>query len=872
MALLRGLIHRLSKLFSSSRVRRELDEEIRFHLEHEIQKNMLSGMDEAEAVRQAKIDFGGVENIREQVSEESGVRWLEDFVQDVRYGLRGLRKAPVFTAAALISLGVGIGANTAAFSVVNGVLLNPLPYPEQERLHSLRVEWPTFSGPLADADFLGLEQQIEDFSAIVGYGTYGLTLMTPEGPRVIQGAWVTDGMNDVFGIHPAVGRGFKADDELVALVSHEFWQSYLAGTEQVLGTTLELDEQRYTVIGVMPPGFGLPGQNDGNVWVLRPITEPTRRGPFYIRAIARLAHGPETEVATAQLRSLEASLNSRYPSSTEWTYSLTPLKEVVVGEVATTLLMLFAVVGCVLLIAVANVINLLLARGTSRLHEVAMRSALGASRGRLVRQLLTESAVLGVLGAGVGLGLAWLVTDLLVTRGSELVPRIEEVGIDTTVTLFALSIGIIAGVLAGTIPAINLRPARLGQTLKEGGRAGTAARSRGRTRNVLVVAEFALALAVLVSSALLVRSLLRMQTADLGVHTDGVVSFRLQMPSDPYSESEAARTFFAELKQRLTGLPGVASVAFSSSLPPDRITMTNNYTVMGNEPVAGQGQPTAEWILVSEGYFETMGIPLLRGRNFTGNDSDDQPRVYVVNQAFVRQHYPDRDPLTGRIQPGNWNPEGGWSDIVGVVGDVVYSGMADGAQPTVYAAHSQNLGWNNPFAVVRTSRTNVLSVARVQDVLQAVDPRMPLRQYASLEQLVANATAADRFRSFLFAILAAIALIMAATGIYGVMSYHVGTRQRETAIRRALGARSTRLVGDILREGLLLATAGSLLGVIGAVALAHTFSSLLFDISPTDVATYVAAVVLLVGVAQVACLVPSVRATRVDPVAALRDE
>jgi putative ABC transport system permease protein len=872
MELLRGLIHRLSKLFSRTRVRQELDEEIRFHLEHEIHKNILAGMDEVEAVRQAHIDFGGVENIREQVSEESGVRWLEDFMQDVRYGLRGLRKAPVFTAAALISLGVGIGANTAAFSVVNGVLLSPLPYPEQDRLHTIRVEWPTFSGPLSDADFLALEQQIEGFSAIVGYGTYGLTLTTPEGPRVIEGAWVTSGMNDVFGVHPAVGRGFQSNDEFVALVSHEFWQSYLAGTKQVLGTTLELDEQRYTVVGVMPSGFTLPRQQDGNVWVVRPITEPERRGPFYIRAVARLARGPETGIATAQLRSLETNITSQHPGSTEWSYSLTPLKEVVVGEVATTLLMLFAVVGCVLLIAVANVINLLLARGTSRAHEVAMRSALGASRGRLVRQLLTESAVLGLLGSGVGLGLAWLVTDLLVAGGSVLVPRIQEVGIDGTVTFFALSIGILAGVVAGTIPAISLRMPQLNETLKEGGRAGTAARSRGRTRNALVVAEFALAVTVLVSSVLLVRSMLRLQMADLGVRTDGVVTFRLQMPNDPYDDTDAARTFFAEMRQRLIALPGVASVAFSSSVPPDRITMTNNYTVMGDEPVSGQGQPTAEWILASEGYFETMGIPLLRGRNFTSNDREDQPRVVIVNQAFVREHYPERDPLTGRIQAGNWDPEGEWRDIVGVVGDVVYSGTANGAEPTVYVAHSQNLSWNTPFVVVRTSRADAASAAQVQDVLRAIDPRMPLRQYASLDQLVANATSADRFRSLLFAILAAIALIMAATGIYGVMSYHVGTRQRETAIRRALGARSTRLVGEVLREGLILATLGSLLGLIGAAALAHTFSALLFDISPTDIATYAAAVVSLVVVAQLACLVPSIRATRIDPVTTLREE
>jgi putative ABC transport system permease protein len=872
MTLLRGLVHRLSRLFSRARVRNELDEEIRYHLEREIHKNMLAGMDEAEAVRRARITFGGVENIREQVSDESGVRWLEDFFQDVRYGLRGLRRAPVFTAAALISLGVGIGANTAAFSVVNGVLLSPLPYPEQDRLHAIRVEWPTFSGPLSNADFLGLDEQVESFTAIVGYSTYGLTLATPDGPQIVQGAWVTSGMNEVFGVNPAIGRGFRRDDELVALVSHEFWQGYLAGSDRVLGTALELDEQRHTVIGVMPPGFNLPGHQDGDVWVIRPITEPERRGPFYIRAIARLASGPDASVATAQLQSLEASINDRHPSTTEWSYSLTPLKEVVVGEVATTLLMLFAVVGCVLLIAVANVINLVLARGTSRSHEVAMRSALGSSRGRLVRQLATESAVLGVLGAVVGLTLAWLVTDLLVAGGSVLVPRVEEVGINGTVTAFALSIGILAGLVTGMIPAITLRLPRLNETLKQGGRAGTSARSRGRMRNTLVVAEFALALTVLVSSVLLVKSMLRLQTADLGVRTDGVVTFRLQMPSDPYDETDAARTFFGELEQRLTALPGVTSVAFSSSLPPDRITMTNNYTVMGDEPAPGQGQPTAEWILASERYFETMGIPLLRGRGFTSSDREGQPRVVIVNQAFVREHFPGRDPLYGRVQSGNWDPEGEWRDIVGVVGDVVYSGTANGAEPTVYTAHSQSLGWNSPFVVVRTNRADAASAAQVQDVLRAVDPRMPLRQYVALDQLVANATAADRFRSLLVAILAAIALIMAATGIYGVMSYHVGTRQRETAIRRALGARGTRLIGDVLKQGLVLAALGSVLGVIGAVALARTFRALLFDINPTDVATYTAAVVLLVVVAQLACRIPSIRATRVDPLATLREE
>jgi predicted permease len=889
MAWLHGLTHQLTRLFSRGRVEHDLDEEIRYHLERDIERRIAAGEPEADARRGAQMRFGAVENIKEQVRDETGVRWIEDFVQDVRYGLRGLRRTPVFTAAALISLTVGIGANTAVFSVINGVLMRPLPYPDQDRLQYLQVEWRDFKGPLSDADFLQVEAQQERFGPVVGYSPTSFTLATPDGPVAVAGAWTTHQLVDVFDINPFLGRGFLPDDEFVVLVSYEYWQTRYGGAGDALGRSLDLDGSSYRIIGVMPPGFSLPRQEEGHVWMLRSIAEPPRRGPFYIRAVARTAEGLPPRDTRDLLRAVEVDVRTRYAASAgEWQYAATPLKEVIVGSLdaafhgseedrvigARTLTVLMAVVFCVLLIAVANVINLLLARGAMREREVAMRTALGARRGRLVRQLLTESAILGLVGGVGGLVLAAGVVELIIANGASLVPRLDEVTIDARVLGFALLLGTAAGLIAGLVPALTFKHGRMTDVLKEGGRVGTGGRPRGATRHALVVGEFALTLTVLIVSALLVKSLVKLQHADIGIEAADVVTFRLFLPDDPYSQQQEFNTVLTALERRLGAIPGVQDVGFTTSLPPNRLSMTNNYVIEGGALDPAGYQPTAEWVFASHGYFDALQIRQARGRTVGESDRFDDPGVIAVNEAFARRHYPDRDPIGRRVQSGNFDPEGNWLTIVGVVGDVVYeAGAAGGVNPTVYGPLSQAPQWYQAFyAVVRTTGDPEALVPALRAAVADVEPRVPLRSISTMDELVRGSTAAERFRSALFTALALLALMLAATGVYGVVSYNVTSAQRDTAIQRAMGASNIRVFRNVLRQGLVLATLGAGLGLAGAGIFSRMMRALLYDVSATDLAVYSGAVLAMLGVAVLACLLPSIRASRTDPMVVLREE
>lgn len=876
MRWLRGLAHGIRALFATRRVEDELDEEIRFHLERDIERNVRLGMDQGEARRRAYLRFGGVEVIKEQVRDESGVRWIKDLIQDAHYTIRGLRKAPVFTIAALLSLGVGIGVNTAIFSVVNGVLLRPLSHPEADQLYLVRIRWHDYSSPLSDADLLGLMEGRQHLASVAGiwFRSGGFTVATPDGPEVVRGAWVTDAITGVFGVSPIAGRSFVPEDELAVMISHRYWQTRLQGSRAAVGGTIELDGRAFSIVGVMPPGFSLTGHDEGDIWALGRLREPTRRGPFYIQAIARLRDGSTAELAEADLRSVELRVREGYPESArDWRYYMLALKQVVVGDARATLTLLFGAVACVLLIAVANVVNLLLARGSLRQREVALRSALGAGRGRLIRQLITESAVLGLLGALIGLALAAVAVDVLSVGASAILPRVNEVNIDGRVLGFALFLGLACGTIAGTVPALTLPWSRVGELLKEGGRGGTAGGSRGKARKLLVVAEFALAFSVLICAGLLIKSLVRLQTADLGIDEAGVVTFRLALPDDPYNEHSAFDNFLTILEQQLSALPGVSAVGFSTALPPDRLGLTNNYTVEGDEAGPGEPRLTAEWLLVTGSYFDALRIPLLRGRTFTPSDREGQPGVVVVNEAFVRKHFPQEDPLGKRLKSGSWSPEAPWLTVVGVVGDVTYqSGAAGGFNPTVYTAYRQNLAWHAPFVVMRARGDPESLVFQVRREVRALEPRTPLRNVATMKQLVRGSTAVERFRSTLFVLLAFVALVMAATGIYGVISCHVASRRRETAIRRALGARNVQVVGAVLRQALLLAALGVVVGGAAALLLTRALTAFLFEVSPTDATAFTGAALVLIAVAIVACLVPSVRASRVDPVTVLREE
>ena len=873
MRWIRAIKHRVSSLFGHNRAALELDEEIRYHIELDVKKNIEAGMTAAEARRQARLKFGSIENAKEEVRDESGVRWLEDLMSDVRFAIRGLRKTPVFTAAALISLGIGIGANTAIFSVVNGVLLQPLPYPEADELFVTYIAWQDFDGPLSEADFLRLSEMQENSASFAAYDTDGFTIAMEDGPEIVRGAWVTPTMFDVLGVSPVVGRRFATTDEYAVIVSYQYWQTRLSGTPDVLDRSLELDGDLYSIVGVLPSGFHLPTETEGEIYTLLRVDEPPRRGPFYLRGLVRLAEGLNPQLFQEHLGSVSVQTKGLYPTGTDdWRYEILPLKEVVVGNAGRMLFLLFAAVGCVLLIAVANVTNLLLARGAARQSEVALRSALGANRSRIVRQMLTESAVLGLLGATLGVGLALIGGEVLGGAAASFLPRMDTVALDHRVLVFALVAGLLSGFVVGLVPVLSVPWQRLNQELGATGRGGGTGSKRGALRKALVITEFALALTVLLASGLLIQSLRHMQSADLGFEHEGIVAFRLSLPSDPYESPEEFDAFFATLEQRLVGLPGVSRVGYTTAVPPDRLGMTNNYTIEGEEPAPGGAQPVSPWLTANESYFRTLGIPLRQGRTFNETDRDGQPGAVVVNEAFARFHFPGETAVGKRLKGGSWDATRPWLTIVGVVGDVPYLGIRRGDHRTVYIAYRQSGRWRVPWVVVRHERDADTAIPQIRREIVALDARVPIQDISTMQQLVRASTSTGRSLSALFSVLAFVAFVLAATGIYGVVSYHVSMQRREFAIRQALGSPRLGVVGRVLKEGLVLAVFGVVLGSGGAYLLARGLSSLLYGVSPTDLATYAGTALILTATAILACLVPSVRASRVDPVTALREE
>ena len=873
MRWVRGITHRLRSLLGRTKAAQELDEEIRYHIELDVKKNIEAGMAPHEARRQALLRFGSIENAKEEVRDESGVRWIEDLLSDVRFALRGLRKTPVFTAAALISLGIGIGANTAIFSVVNGVLLQPLAYSEADELFITYIAWRDFNGPLSDADFLRLSEMQDDSASFAAYSLDDFTVARQEGPEIVRGARVTPTMFDLLGISPLVGRSFSANDEYAVLVSHDFWQTRLSGMPDVLDRSLEVNGDVYSIVGVLPSGFHLPRVTQSEIYMVNRVGEPPRRGPFYLRTIVRLPEGTEHARFHEHLGSVAARTKSLYPAGTdEWSYGVLPLKELVVGNADRMLYLLFAAVGCVLFIAIANVTNLLLARGSARRSELALRSALGANRSRLVRHMLTESAVLGVLGATLGVGLAWVGGEILGTAAASFLPRMDEVGLDNRVLAFALTVGFLSGLIVGVVPALSIPWKRVNQGLGATRRSGAIGSRRGVIRRVLVIAEFALALTVLLASGLLIRSLRRMQSADLGFEHENIIVFRLSLPSDPYESPEEFDTFLATLEQRLIGVPGVSRVGYATAVPPDRLGMTNNYTVEGQEPGPRGAQPVSPWLAANESYFGTLGIPLMQGRTFHETDRDGEPGAVIVNEAFARFHFPDESAVGKRLKDGAWDATRPWLTIVGVVGDAPYRGIRGGDHRTVYVAYRQSGRWRVPWVVVRHERHSDTVIPQMRREIVALDARIPMHDISTMQQLVRESTSTGRSLSALFLVLAVVAVVLAATGIYGVISYHVNMRRREIAIRQALGSANISVVGRFLKEGLGLAAFGVVLGSGGAYLLARGLRSLLYDISPTDVTTYVGTALILTATALLACVVPSVRASRVDPVTALREE
>lgn len=876
MSWLQGIRRRLTEALHSRQEDDSLQQELQDHFQREVDRQIRDGLPPDEARRRASVRSGSREVAREAVRDERSGRILEDAAADLRFSARALRRNPGFTAAVVISLALGVGGTTAIFSVVNAVILRPLPYPDADRLFNMRIWWSDFSSTLSPADF----ETLNDRPDKARFGAYfrpddGFAMDTPAGPVLVSGAIMSAGLPHVLRVNPVLGAGFSSTPNAPeALIGERLWRERYNASPDVIGRTIVLDGDPYSITGVMPDGFNVPGERDGAAWLKALTRQPTRRGPFYLTTVVRLEPNESPDTAASRFSTeVRPLLLSKFGVEPNWEYRLRSMKETIVGDVRPTLLLVLAAMALVLLIAIVNVTNLFLARGTVRARELAVRASLGASRGRLARHLLAESALLGTIGGLLGIWLATGIHGIGIDAARRILPRIDEVQLDVTVVAFAVACGIASGIIAGTLPAVRLPWHRLATFLRDGGRTAGDGIGRGRTRQALVVAEIALTVTVLTGAVLLAKSFVRLQATDPGFEPAGLASFRLSLPDEPYGNEERLGAFLTELEAKLAGIPGVRSVSYSLALPPDHLVMSNNYTLEGSTAGAAGVAGVAEWNAVSLDYFSTLGIRMLAGRSFTMDDRTSGPDVAIVNETFVRRHYPDGNVLGRRFKSGNWNPAGPWTTIVGVAADVPYGrGVWGGADVTIYRPYSQSLWSQSAYIVLKTDGDPAQLTRPAEQVVKALDPRLPLRDVATMRDRLHMSVTEPRLRTLLFALIAGLALALAIVGIYGVMAYHVNQRRRETAIRRALGARAADVIGATLTKGLTLALTGVAVGTAGALMLTRWLSAMLFHVSPNDPAAIATVAGLLTVAAALACWVPAMRNARIEPASVLRDE
>ncbi len=813
---------------------------------------------------------------------------MDTFLQDIRHGLRVLIKSPGFTAVALGTLTLGIGATTAVFGVVNATLLRPLPYPDADRLVRIQEEHPMNRGREMPAFMTSdtLEAWRENPQAIdqiAGYTGRSFTYQDESEPVRVRGAAVSPALFPLLRATAWLGRVFTEDEEAsaaqpVAVLSYARWQTRHDADPRVLGRLITLDDVSYSVIGVMPEGFYFPDR-ETEIWIPLTLTTPQQRpGQRFIIAfsgLARLKDGVSLAQAEAEGQIIVGRQAPLAPGMAAPTLRLVGFHDEMVGDVRPALLALMAAVGFVLLIATANLANLLLARGAARQRELAVRAAIGAGRGRLIRQLVTESVALSVIGGGLGLAAAYWILGVLPSFAPAGIPGLGEAGIDATVLAFALAASVGAGVLFGTVPALQASRFDLVRALNEGAAqmgGGFRFRRGNRTRSVLVVAEVALALMLLVGAGLLVRSFVTLATVDPGFDPTNVLTVELNLPRPQYSDLTAANALFDQVLERTAGRPGVEAVGLVSSLP-----LTPGESLIGFR-IQGQAAPTsreemtaARPQLVSPGYLDAMGLRLVAGRFVTDQDTDSSPRVFVVNEAFASAYFPGEEVVGQRLNLGRGEP----TEIVGVVGDVHHRGLDSQPQPELYFSYRQSLsGQGAPRAsiVARTTGDPLALVPFLRQDILDLNPSLPIDNVMTMEARLSSSVAQPRFYALVLGVFAAGALALAMVGIYGVLAYTVSRRSREIGLRMALGADGGRIRNLVIRQGALLVGVGVAFGLAGALVTTRALESLLFGVTTLDLPTLIAVPVVLVTVAIVACYLPVRRATRVNPMDALRYE
>lgn len=886
MPTLSGLLVRLKALFRKSHAELEMDEEIQHHLALETERNRDLGMSTTDAARKARLDFGGLDATREAEREARGVRWLEDFVADVGYALRSLRRSPVLAGAAIVTLGLGIGANTAIFSAVNAVILRPLPFSQPERLFMLWEQNPEkgwYKNIAAPANMLDWKEQVAAFEDVAAWADWqSSATLTGEGrPVLLNSANITGNFFSVLGVRPAAGRSFTPEETWetgspVVLLSDRSWRHQFSADPAVVGRTLQLDGKAVQVVGVMPPSVGAFPYEGVDIW--QPMAwKPERRSEasfrraHWLRVVARLKPGVTPEEADAQLQATVLRLQQEYPATNRvMGAGMTPLHEFLVGDTRQPLLVLLGAVAVLLLIACGNVGNLLLVRAAGMEREVALRLALGAGRNRVVRQALTESLVLSLLGGVAGLAIGWGGTRLLVFLQPPNMLPVHDIALSRAVLVYVFAITLVCGFLFGTAPAVWGARRSPAETLKEGGKSNSSAYRVRRWSDVLVVGEVGLALLLTLGACLVLRSYWRLTSVDPGFDPDGVLSVLVVLPGTRYDSPEKVNEFFEQLVRRGRELPGVTMASGATSLPLTGLRWTSDFKAEGWGPEQVGFEVGHHEVMPD--YFRTMRVPVLRGRAFTDADRAGAPRVVLINQSLAARYFPGEDPIGRRITfdkvPDSTSI---WRTIVGVVQDERQEALSRDPRNEFIAPVAQD-GGRGLYLLLRTDGDPAALGPAARDLIAELDPDLAILSMTTMDEIRDRSLARQRFMLTLLGAFSVVGMVLAVVGVYGVMAQLARGRVREMGIRIALGAQSGEVQWLVVRHGLRLVTLGLAIGLIAALFLSRSITVLLFQVQPLDPVTFIAVPLLLVLSAMLACWLPALRASRASPALALRAE
>lgn len=891
MPVLRSFFARLAALFSRQRRDRELADELESHLQYHIDDNLRRGMTPEEARRQALIQLGGVEQTKEIYRERRGLPMIETLLQDLRYALRMLARNPGFTVVAVLTLALGIGATTAIFSVVYGVLLQPLPYTDSNRIMSVfEVTSEGTPSRLADPNYDDFRDQSRSFQAIAKYGDNIVSVLGASQPTRTTVANVSPGFLKVFGVQPILGRDFTAGDARkgagpTVLVSYGYWRQDLGSPQDLSQPHLKIDGAVYSVIGVLPPGFRFPA--DVDLWLPADLAgeNPSRTSHNY-SAVGRLRDGVTVQQANGEISAIARRIHATSSEQGEFLLKdgmVVPLQDWITGKARSPLLVLLGAVGFLLLVACANVANLLLAQASVRERELAIRSALGAARGRLVRQFLTEAFLLSLVGGGLGvLGAYWGVAGLVALAPANL-PRLESVSISIPVLVFAFLLSTAVAASLGAFTAARATSGDLRKGLVEGARGQAGVQGSQRVGRIIVASQIAITLVLVLGAGLLGRSMMKVLEVNPGFRVDKIVTMDVSLPwvEDPKAKAGQA-IFFANLIDRLKQIPGVRKVGATSGLPMDGglpngrfLLMTQNElpkTVDGFGPLLQQKERlgTADFSVATDGYFHVLGIPVIRGRIFDERDGPNSPQVAVISESLARESWANQDPIGHTIEFGNMDGDLRLLTIVGIVGDIHEDSLDAPPRPTVYVNLFQRPHAEVTLTMLSDADTRMVTSA-ARGILQDLNPELPAK-FRIFSQIYSASLGARRFNVILIGFFGIVALLLATVGVFGVMAYSVSRRTREIGVRVALGASSGDVLNMILGHGLRTILIGVAMGIIGSLALTRTVQSLLFGVTATDPLTFAGVTLLLVGTALLACYVPARRATRIDPMVALRHE